>query len=244
MIPIDCVCRGDLGLLERVLRGVVARVLPRSGAARSTSVASWQTSPVGRVSNKLVAHGQNQLDETGQDKLGIDQNQLNKKNGQNQLDENDQNQLDEYGQEKMDNGQNQLDLTGQDKLCNDQNKEDENGQDKMDNGQNKVDEKTANSLSSLDSLVGGKKADETDETDETDENQTWALEYDGRSWNGFGREEVIKLVGELVGSEYKVDLKQPDVLIVVQCVKNCCGVSVLGGYKKVARYRMSMRANE
>ena len=45
----------------------------------------------------------------------------------------------------------------------------------------------------------------------------------------FTRDSVIKVVAQVVGPGHKVDLKQFDLLILVEVYKNVCGMSVVGG---------------
>lgn len=43
------------------------------------------------------------------------------------------------------------------------------------------------------------------------------------------RDSIIKLVAQAVGPGHKVDLRQFDLLILVEVYKNMCGMSVVGG---------------
>jgi tRNA acetyltransferase TAN1 len=51
---------------------------------------------------------------------------------------------------------------------------------------------------------------------------------------------VIKLVAQVVGPGHKVNLKQYDLLILVEVYKNVCGVSVVGGDFDMAMKRFNL----
>uniref|UniRef100_A0A3B0NA21 Protein phosphatase 2C, putative n=1 Tax=Theileria annulata TaxID=5874 RepID=A0A3B0NA21_THEAN len=63
-----------------------------------------------------------------------------------------------------------------------------------------------------------RKGDE--ESDNVESNVTWALEFKRTNSNALGREQVLDIVNELMGKEYKVDLKKPEKLIIVYVIKN------------------------
>lgn len=59
------------------------------------------------------------------------------------------------------------------------------------------------------------------------------------------RDSVIQLVAQAVGPGHKVDLKQFDLLILVEVYKNICGMSVVGGDfdTKMRRYNLDELSN-
>eukprot|EP00375_Theileria_parva_P002774 XP_765455.1 hypothetical protein [Theileria parva strain Muguga] len=58
-----------------------------------------------------------------------------------------------------------------------------------------------------------------EESDKGESVVTWALEFKRTNSNALGRQQVLDVVNELMGKEYKVDLKRPEKLIIVYVIK-------------------------
>eukprot|EP01025_Chloroclados_australasicus_P012241 TRINITY_DN15607_c0_g1_i1.p1 TRINITY_DN15607_c0_g1~~TRINITY_DN15607_c0_g1_i1.p1 ORF type:complete len:351 (-),score=41.46 TRINITY_DN15607_c0_g1_i1:385-1371(-) len=72
-----------------------------------------------------------------------------------------------------------------------------------------------------------------------DETQTFAVHYDHRFGPNLERMAVIDAFANLVPSPtYKVDLNNPDKTILVQILKNSCGVSIVKDWRKFMKYNL------
>eukprot|EP01026_Neomeris_dumetosa_P026215 TRINITY_DN21423_c0_g1_i5.p1 TRINITY_DN21423_c0_g1~~TRINITY_DN21423_c0_g1_i5.p1 ORF type:complete len:321 (-),score=60.70 TRINITY_DN21423_c0_g1_i5:379-1341(-) len=72
-----------------------------------------------------------------------------------------------------------------------------------------------------------------------DSEKTFSIHYDHRFGPELERMAVIDAFATLVPCPpYKVDLGNPDVTIIVQVVKNSCGVSVVHDWKKLMKYNL------
>ncbi|KAL0638091.1 hypothetical protein Q9L58_002871 [Maublancomyces gigas] len=60
-----------------------------------------------------------------------------------------------------------------------------------------------------------------------------------RQHNVLDRDQVIKVVADIVGPKHKVDINNHDVLILVDIYKNMCGMSVVRDFEKLKRYNLS-----
>ncbi|GMM32838.1 putative tRNA acetyltransferase [Saccharomycopsis crataegensis] len=68
----------------------------------------------------------------------------------------------------------------------------------------------------------------------------FAINVSKRNFNTVPREELIKKIAECMGHEndHKVDLKNYDKLVMVECFKNNVGMSVADDYEKYSRYNV------
>ncbi|CCX33795.1 tRNA acetyltransferase [Pyronema domesticum] len=64
----------------------------------------------------------------------------------------------------------------------------------------------------------------------------FAIRPTTRNHNTLKRDEIIKTVAGCVGPAHKVDLKDYDVLILVELYKNTCGMSVVKDFEKYKRF--------
>lgn len=75
------------------------------------------------------------------------------------------------------------------------------------------------------------KAQTTEATDKdtttSNHETTYAVAYRGRSNNELHREDIQKIFKELVGKDYHVNFKDPELLISVEVIKTICAVSVI-----------------
>lgn len=55
--------------------------------------------------------------------------------------------------------------------------------------------------------------------DEKGDVTTWSLSYSCRNSNALKRQDVLDLAVQLVGRNYRVDLRNPDKLLIVEVVK-------------------------
>lgn len=68
----------------------------------------------------------------------------------------------------------------------------------------------------------------------------FAIQVTKRNFNVISRDEIIKNIAECVGRDHghKVDLKNYDKLILVECFKSNIGMSVANNYEKLERYNL------
>ena len=66
----------------------------------------------------------------------------------------------------------------------------------------------------------------------------YAIQPTTRHHNELSRDDVIKAVADLVGSEHKVDLKNYDSLILINIFKNVCGISVVKDFREFQNYNL------
>ncbi|KAJ3410966.1 Mss4p nuclear export [Chytridiales sp. JEL 0842] len=71
---------------------------------------------------------------------------------------------------------------------------------------------------------------------ENQEQKKFAIVFNRRNDNTITRDELIPKLAHLVGSTHKVDLKNPDLVILVEVFKGLCGMSVLSDYYKLEKY--------
>lgn len=64
----------------------------------------------------------------------------------------------------------------------------------------------------------------------------FAIRVTSRNHNSLGRDEIIRTVASCVGSDHVVDLKNYDVLILVEVFKKICGMSVVRDFEKLKRF--------
>ncbi|KAJ3185246.1 hypothetical protein HDU85_001296 [Gaertneriomyces sp. JEL0708] len=73
------------------------------------------------------------------------------------------------------------------------------------------------------------------------ENQTpvkWACEAKVR-WNDIiKKDELIKEIADIVGGRHVVDLKSPELTVIVEIFKNICAISVVRGYHELKKYNI------
>ncbi|KAF5153705.1 THUMP domain protein [Theileria parva strain Muguga] len=79
-----------------------------------------------------------------------------------------------------------------------------------------------------------------EESDKGESVVTWALEFKRTNSNALGRQQVLDVVNELMGKEYKVDLKRPEKLIIVYVIKALCAVSVISEYSQIAHFKLNV----
>ncbi|KAK1938660.1 hypothetical protein X943_003203 [Babesia divergens] len=78
------------------------------------------------------------------------------------------------------------------------------------------------------------------EKDEKGDVTTWSLSYSCRNSNALKRQDVIDLAVQLVGRNYRVDLRNPDKLLIVEVVKGSCGLAVISDYKLIAHFKLNI----
>eukprot|EP00026_Physarum_polycephalum_P011853 Phypoly_transcript_12099.p1 GENE.Phypoly_transcript_12099~~Phypoly_transcript_12099.p1 ORF type:complete len:355 (+),score=86.80 Phypoly_transcript_12099:89-1066(+) len=66
----------------------------------------------------------------------------------------------------------------------------------------------------------------------------FAIRVEHRNCNTFDRMKCINALAPLVGPEHKVDLENPDLVIMVQVFKSAAGVAVLPDYNKLRKYNI------
>ncbi|KAG7663357.1 uncharacterized protein J8A68_003105 [[Candida] subhashii] len=68
----------------------------------------------------------------------------------------------------------------------------------------------------------------------------FAININKRNFNTLNKDQMIKAIAECVGNEHghKVDLKDYDKLILVECFKNNIGMSVVNNYQKYNKYNL------
>ncbi|KAK1444188.1 THUMP domain-containing protein 1 like protein [Babesia gibsoni] len=76
--------------------------------------------------------------------------------------------------------------------------------------------------------------------EEQKEYVTWSLSYGCRNSNALKRQDVLDLAVQLVGRNYRVDLRKPDKLLVVEVVKGSCGLAVISDYKAIAHFKLNI----
>ncbi|KAK2197806.1 THUMP domain-containing protein 1-like [Babesia duncani] len=69
---------------------------------------------------------------------------------------------------------------------------------------------------------------------------TWALQFARRNSNTLQRPTVLALVTNLVGQAYTVELKKPNKLIIIEVVKNTCGLAVISDYHEIAQFGFNL----
>ncbi|CAI5760309.1 unnamed protein product [Candida verbasci] len=69
---------------------------------------------------------------------------------------------------------------------------------------------------------------------------SFAIQVTKRNFQQFSSNEIIKSIAECVGKDHghKVDLKDYDKLIIVECFKNSIGMSVVNNYLKYSKYNL------
>jgi tRNA acetyltransferase TAN1 len=68
----------------------------------------------------------------------------------------------------------------------------------------------------------------------------YAIRTSVRGNKKFSRDTIIKTVADVVGPEHPVDLKNYDLVILVDVVQNVVGMSVVGSdYDKLKRYNLA-----
>ncbi|KAI5842508.1 hypothetical protein DFP73DRAFT_479854, partial [Morchella snyderi] len=68
----------------------------------------------------------------------------------------------------------------------------------------------------------------------------YAIRPTSRNHNVMSRDDIIKKVADIVGPKHKVDLKNYDVLILVDIYKNICGMSVVRDFEKLGKYNLQV----
>ncbi|KAI8922288.1 hypothetical protein DFJ77DRAFT_18150 [Powellomyces hirtus] len=66
----------------------------------------------------------------------------------------------------------------------------------------------------------------------------WAIESRIKWNDNITREEVIEAIADVVGTDHVVNLKQPELTIVVDILKNVCGMSVVRDYPEFKKYNL------
>ncbi|KAI5806258.1 hypothetical protein EDC01DRAFT_141447 [Geopyxis carbonaria] len=66
----------------------------------------------------------------------------------------------------------------------------------------------------------------------------FAIRPTARNHNVLKRDEIIQTVARCVGPKHSVDLKNPDLLILVELYKNICGISVVKDFEKYKRFNI------
>lgn len=64
----------------------------------------------------------------------------------------------------------------------------------------------------------------------TNSNDSYAIIFESRLNNSLDRQTVTHAIADIVGTKWRVDLRRPDKVILIQVLKNICGVSVLNNY--------------
>lgn len=70
------------------------------------------------------------------------------------------------------------------------------------------------------------------------EPRTFAIQVTRRNFNSVEKDDIIKLVAGCVGEGHKVDLKNYELLIMVECFKNNIGMSVVANFQKMERFNL------
>jgi tRNA acetyltransferase TAN1 len=73
---------------------------------------------------------------------------------------------------------------------------------------------------------------------------TFAIVIESRMNSSMDKRVIVEMVGEMMGGStgYKVDLKKPDLVVMVQVLKNVCGISIIPGYYSDALQRMNVQS--
>ncbi|KAL7275619.1 hypothetical protein RUND412_001430 [Rhizina undulata] len=66
----------------------------------------------------------------------------------------------------------------------------------------------------------------------------FAIRPTTRNHNVLHRDEIIKCVADVVGGNHKADLKNPDVIIMVELYKNICGISVVRNWERFKKFSL------
>ncbi|RGB43568.1 hypothetical protein C1646_680412 [Rhizophagus diaphanus] len=66
----------------------------------------------------------------------------------------------------------------------------------------------------------------------------YAIVPNFRNNNVIDRMELINAIAELVGNQHKVNLVDPELVIIVDVFMNICGMSILEDYKKLKKYNI------
>jgi tRNA acetyltransferase TAN1 len=67
--------------------------------------------------------------------------------------------------------------------------------------------------------------------DKFSDSQSFAVVAESRMNNSLDKRVAIELIGEILAPcGFKVNLKHPDIVVMVQIMKNLCGISVIPGY--------------
>jgi len=67
---------------------------------------------------------------------------------------------------------------------------------------------------------------------------TWGCQYVSRHTNTLPREKVYEIVGNIIGKEYKVDLTDSDLTVLIEVNPVFCGASVVRNFHKFAKYNL------
>ncbi|EMR08803.1 hypothetical protein PNEG_02972 [Pneumocystis murina B123] len=69
--------------------------------------------------------------------------------------------------------------------------------------------------------------------------QKFAIRPNLRNHTKLTREQIIRTIAPLIGAPHKVDLKNYDVLIMVEVFKNICGISVVRDFEKLKKLNIA-----
>ncbi|KAK6332817.1 hypothetical protein TWF696_002839 [Orbilia brochopaga] len=72
----------------------------------------------------------------------------------------------------------------------------------------------------------------------------FAIRPNLRDHNVMNRDEIIKTVARAVGTEHKVDLKNYELLVIVEVFRNICGVSVVRDFEHYKRFNLAKVLDE
>ncbi|KAF3127137.1 hypothetical protein TWF703_010085 [Orbilia oligospora] len=72
----------------------------------------------------------------------------------------------------------------------------------------------------------------------------FAIRPNLRDHRVLNRDEIIKSVARIVGPDHKVDLKNYDLLIIVEVWRNICGVSVVRDFEHYKRFNLGLVADQ
>ncbi|KAJ7523209.1 hypothetical protein O6H91_18G041500 [Diphasiastrum complanatum] len=71
-----------------------------------------------------------------------------------------------------------------------------------------------------------------------DDGLKFAVVYEARANTSLDRMEIINAVAQLVPKHHSVDLKNPDITIIVQIVKTTCAIGIAHEFKEMAKYNL------
>ncbi|CUS09671.1 unnamed protein product [Tuber aestivum] len=67
----------------------------------------------------------------------------------------------------------------------------------------------------------------------------FAIKPTSRNHNHLKREQIIKIVADVVGTKHKADLKNPDLLILVDFYQGICGMSVVRDWETLKKFNLA-----
>eukprot|EP01119_Soliformovum_irregulare_P000394 TRINITY_DN10270_c0_g1_i2.p1 TRINITY_DN10270_c0_g1~~TRINITY_DN10270_c0_g1_i2.p1 ORF type:complete len:246 (+),score=66.56 TRINITY_DN10270_c0_g1_i2:232-969(+) len=70
--------------------------------------------------------------------------------------------------------------------------------------------------------------------------ESFAIEYKGRNNPSMHRTEIIGVIADLVPKSHKVDLKNPDVTIVLEVFKSACGITFEKNYFRLKKFSLAI----